>query len=152
MKIKRAQYISKNIEINQELHFAAAFTKLKINNIWNLHFSGSPLWNLFSPGAERFVGSYNKSMKCMLNLPLGTHRFLLEPLSGEKPLMMILISRFLSFMSQIDRSEKTAIKMLKREALKNVRSITGNNMRRIMLLMGEDCMEKVTKNNMDKID
>ena len=152
MKIKRAQYISKNIEINQELHFAAASTKLKINNIWNTHFSGSPLWNLFSPGAEQFLGSYNKSMKCMLKLPLETHRFLLEPLSGEKPLMTILIGRFLSFMSQIDRSEKTAIKMLKREALKNVRSITGNNMRRIMLLMGEDCMEKVTKNNMDKID
>ena len=66
--------------------------------------------------------------------------------------MMILISRFLSFMSQIDRSEKTAIKMLKREALKDVRSITGNNMRRIMLLMGEDCMENVSKNNMDKIE
>ena len=84
MKIKTAQYISKNIDINQELHFAAASTKLKVNNIWNTHFSGSPHWNLLSPGAERFVGSYNQSMKCMLNLPLGTHRFLLEPLSGEK--------------------------------------------------------------------
>ena len=42
--------------------------------------------------------------------------------------------------------------MLKREALKDVRSITGNNMRRIMLLMGEDCMEKVTKSNIDKIN
>ena len=39
MKIKRAQYISKNIEIDQELHFAAASTKLKVNNIWNTHFS-----------------------------------------------------------------------------------------------------------------
>ena len=31
MRVKRAQYISKNIEINQELHFAAAATKLQVN-------------------------------------------------------------------------------------------------------------------------
>ena len=151
MRVKRAQYISKNIEINQELHFAAAATKLQVNKIWNTHFSGSPLWNLFSPGAERFLGSYNKSMKYMMKLPLATHRFLLEPLSGDKPLMIILISRFLSFMNQIDRSEKTAIKMLKREALTDVRSTTGNNMRRIMLLMGENCIRNVSKNNIGKI-
>ena len=152
MRIKRAQYISKNIEINQEFHFSAASTRLKVNQIWNTHFSGSPLLNLFIPGAERFVGSYNKSMKCMMNLPIESHRFLLEPLSGEKPLMVILISRFLSFMDQIDKSEKTAIKMLKREAMKDVRSITGNNFRRIMLLMGEDSFKNVNKYNVDKIN
>ena len=88
----------------------------------------------------------------MMNLPIESHRFLLEPLSGEKPLMVILISRFLSFMDQIDKSEKTAIKMLKREAMKDVRSITGNNFRRIMLLMGEDSFMNVNKYNVNKIN
>ena len=54
-------------------------------------------------------------------------------------------------MNQIDRSEKTAIKMLKREALKDVGSTTGNNLRRIMLLMGESRINNVTKKNIDKI-
>ena len=101
MKVKRAKYISKNIEINQEFYFAASATRVKVNNIWNTHFSGSPLWNLFSPGTDRIIGSYNRSIKCMMKLPLATHRYLLEPLSGEKPAMVILADLFLSFMVKI---------------------------------------------------
>ena len=72
MRIKRAKYISKNIEINQEFHFAAASTRVRVNSIWNTHFSSSPLWNLFSPGVEGIVGSYNRSLKSMMKLPLAT--------------------------------------------------------------------------------
>ena len=147
MRIKRAKYISKNIELNQEFHFSAASTRLQINSIWNTHFSGSPLWNLFSPGTERIVGSYNRSIKSMMRLPLATHRYLLEPLSGQKPAMKILIDRFLTFMEKIDKSEKVAIKMLKKEAMRDVRSTTGANMRGIMLLMGKTSYDDVTRDN-----
>ena len=152
MKIKRARYISKNCEINQEFHFAAASTRVQVNRIWNTHFSGSPLWNLFSPGAERIVGSYNRSIKCMMQLPLATHRYMLEPLSGEKPAMAILADRFLSFMDKIDKTDKMAIKMLKREAMKDVRSTTGANYRGIMLLSGETSIQKVNRDSLKKVE
>ena len=152
MRIKRAKYISKNVEINQEFHFAAASTRIKVNNIWNTHFSGSPLWNLFSPGAERIVGSYNRSLKSMMKLPLATHRYLLEPLSGEKPAMVILMDRFLSFMEKIDKSEKSAIKMLKKEAMRDVRSTTGANLRGIMLLAGESSIMNVTRDSLKNVE
>ena len=152
MRIKRAKYISKNVEINQGFHFAAASTRIQVNNIWNTHFSGSPLWNLFSPGAERIIGSYNRSLKCMMKLPLATHRYLLEPLSGEKPAMIILIDRFLSFMEKIEKSEKTAIKMLKKEAMIDVRSTTGANLRGIMLLAGESSIMNVTRDSIRNIE
>ena len=152
MRIKRAKYIAKNIEINQEFHFSAASTRLQINSIWNTHFSGSPLWSLFSPGTERFVGSYNRSIKSMMRLPLDTHRYLLEPLSGQKPAMLILIDRFLSFMEKIEKSQKIAIKMLKKEAMKDVRSTTGNNMRGIMLLMGKASFKDVTRVNLKDLE
>ena len=145
MRVNRAKYISKNIELNQEFHFAAASTKVRVNSIWNTHFSGSPLCNLFSPGAESIVGSYNRSIKSMMKLPLATHRFLLEPLSGQKPVMVTLIDRFLSFIQKIDKSEKIAIKMLKKVALRDVRSITGGNMRGIMPLMGKTSYSNVTR-------
>ena len=35
MNIKQARYISKNNEINQELYFAAAETKMIVNDIYN---------------------------------------------------------------------------------------------------------------------
>ena len=72
------------------------------------------MWNLFSSGAESMIGSYNRSIKSMLQLPFATHRYMLEPLSGEKPAMAILADRFLTFMDKIDKTDKEAIKMLKR--------------------------------------
>ena len=69
----------------------------------------------------------------MMKLPLATHRFLLEPLSGQKPVIVILMDRFLSFMDKIEKSKKVAIKMLKKEAMRDVRSTTGANMRGIIL-------------------
>ena len=41
--------------------------------------------------------------------------------------MAILINRFLSFMDMIKKSDKVAIKMLRKEAMKGVRSRTGEN-------------------------
>ena len=151
IKIKRAKYLAKNVEINQEFYFAAASTRLQVNRIWNTHFSGSPIWNLFSPGAERFIGSYNRSIKCMLQLPLATHRYMLEPLSGEKAAMNILADRFLSFMDKIVKSDKSAIKMLRKEAMNDVRSTTGANYRGIMLLTGETGIEKVNRESIKKM-
>jgi hypothetical protein len=51
MKVKRANYIDKNIELNQEFYFAHPSTKVNLNQIYNSHHSGSPLWDLFGQGA-----------------------------------------------------------------------------------------------------
>jgi hypothetical protein len=134
MKVKRAQYIDKNIELNQEFYFAHPSTKVKVNQIYNSHYSGSPLWDLFGPGAASMEATFNKSVKLMLDLPYATHRCLIEPLTDLKHVKLTLIQRFLGFMEKIDASDKTALKMLKHEAMKDVRSVTGRNYRNIILL------------------
>ena len=88
----------------------------------------------------------------MMNLPYATHRSLIEPLTEEKHLKKILISRFLTFMEMISNSEKQRVKMLMEVAKKDVRSITGSNYRNIMLLMGKCSVEDVKKVDIDKID
>ena len=87
----------------------------------------------------------------MLQLPLATHRYMLEPLSGEKPAMAILADRFLSFMDSIEKSDKLAIKMLRKEAMKDVRSTTGANYRGIMMLTGESSINKVNRKSLEKM-
>jgi hypothetical protein len=87
-----------------------------------------------------------------MKLPLATHRYLLEPLSGEKPAMAILADRFLTFMDKIDKTDKKAIKMLKREAIKDVRSTTGANYRGIMLMSGETTIQKVNRDSLKKVE
>ena len=43
IKVKRANFISKNIDLNQEFSFSHPQTKVKMNLIFNFHFTGSPL-------------------------------------------------------------------------------------------------------------
>ena len=83
MRVKNAAYVEKNIELNQEFFFTHPSTKLTMNRIYNSHYSGSPLWNLFGIGAKRIESSYNRSVKIMLDLPYATHRWLIEPLIGH---------------------------------------------------------------------
>ena len=51
-------------------------------------------------------------------------------------------------MEKIDKSEKIGIKMLKKEAMRDVRSTTGGNMRGIMLLMDKTSYGDVTRDNL----
>ena len=125
--MKNAQYINKNIELNQEFFFAHPFTKIKVNKIYNSHFYGSPLWNLFGSGALRIESSYNRSVKIMLDLPYATHRSLIQPLTDDVHVKLVLIRRFLSFMDKIKNSGKVPLTMLMSEAMKDVRSTTGSN-------------------------
>ena len=151
MKVKNAQYIGKNIELNQEFHFSHPSTRLRLNNIYNSHYSGSVLWDLFSPGALTMESSYNRSVKVMLDLPVATHRSLIEPITNAKHIKLVLIKRFLGFMEKIEKSGKVAIKMLRQEAMDDVRSITGSNYRNIMLLLGKSSVHDVKMVDAEKL-
>jgi hypothetical protein len=76
-------------------------------------------------------------VKLMLDLPLSTHRNLIEPLSGQMHLRKILVKRFLSFISQIEKSSKIVPKILLNCIKSDVRSTSGRNLRKILLLTGK---------------
>ena len=147
-----AKYIEKNVELNQEFYFAHPTTTLELNQVYNSHYSSSPLWNLFGHGAMRIESSYNRSVKIMLDLPYQTHRYVIEPLTGMEHVKRVLIRRFLSFMQKIAKSGKKAIRMLMETSKKDVRSVTGRNFREIMLLVGKTSVESVTKADGNKVE
>ena len=86
-------FATKNIELNHEFYFASPFLKFRINEIYNTHYTGSPLWNLFSDEAMKFESCYNKAGKIMFHLPLATHSYFIELVTGHI-LRIILVSRF----------------------------------------------------------
>ena len=143
MNIKNAQYVRKNIELNQEFHFSDPFTRLKLNNIYNSHYYGSCLWDLFSPGSVHLESSYNRSVKIMLDLPFATHRYLIQPLTEQEHVKILLVRRFLSFIEKIKKSAKPPLLMLLSDAMYDARSITGSNIRNIMLLVGKTSINGV---------
>ena len=148
---KRTQFIQKCCELQQEFSFAHPLTKILVNNIYNCHFTGSPLWDLFGNEVGSFERTWNTSMRWMLDLPLTTHSYLIEPLSGSRHLKRILIKRFISFLHQIMNSEKLATKQLLKFIYKDARSITGNNIRNILRLTHKRHWSEVSSGDIDKI-
>ena len=137
MLIKRAKYISKNMELNQELYFAAPESRLMMNEIYNSSWFGSSLYSIFSQDTVRLESSYNRSIKIMMDLPMATHRYLIEPLSGRKHLRKVFVKRFLTMIQSIRKSTKPILKMILSAIEYDARSDTGRTLRSIMMESGK---------------
>ena len=75
VKVKAAKFIDKNNSICQELYFAHPEFKVRTNNIYNGHWTGSQLWKFGSKEVEKLESTYNRSVKNMFDLPYATHRY-----------------------------------------------------------------------------
>ena len=151
IKIKRAQFINKNNELNQEFWFSHPSTKITINQIYNFHFTGSPIWDLFCKEAVMLENSWNTAVRLMFDLPLQTHRYFIEPISEVKHLKFVLIERFRGFIEQIIKSRKIIPKHVLKYVKHDVRSVTGSNLRNILLLTDKDTIEELNSNDIKKL-
>ena len=110
-KCKRAMFIERNIEINQEFPSAHPEIKCRINRIYNSSFPGSVLYDLTSEPARQLVNSWSVSVRQMWGLPMQSHRYLIEPLAGDHAQAM-LVSRFVKFIQNIKKSPKLATQFM----------------------------------------
>ena len=151
IKVKRACFINKNIELNQEFGFCHPSAKVRINRIYNLHFTGSVLWDLFSKEAIMLENSWNTSVRVMFDLPMQTHRNLIEPVSQTRHLKFVLLERFLGFLNQIEKSKKKVPKQLLAFIKHEVRSITGSNLRNLLLVSDKNSIEELSKEDIKQL-
>ena len=145
IKIKRAQYIQKNCEILQEFSFAHPMTILKVYQIFNSHFYGSPLFDLFSRECNMLEKSYNVSVRRMFDIPRESSSYFIESLTECPHLRSVLVKRFLKFVDKLNGSEKTRkmLNLIKHD----VRSVTGRNLRNIMDLVNTDSIDSLTSSD-----
>ena len=87
----------------------------------------------------------------MYDLPLQTHKHLIEPISETRHLKFVLIDRFVGFLQQIEKSQKHIPKQLLSFIKHDVQSTTGSNLRNILLLTNKDTIEEITKDDMQKL-
>ena len=125
LKMKTATYIQKNCSIIQEFNFAHPITKLRLNSIYNCHFSGSALWDLFSQSMRSFESTFNRSVKMMTDLPFETHRYFFESLLGTPHMKLRILKNYLTFIKSIKMSSKQVLRHLYTISSSDVRSITG---------------------------
>ena len=149
MKIKNAKYIDKNNSLCQEFYFTHPENKVQLNSIFNNHYTGSQLWKFDSRGFEKTEATYNRSIKIMNDVPFATHRFLIEPISGLPHMSRTLVRRYLTFIEQIKKSKKLALRQLLDIAQSDVRTTTGANLRFIMLLTEKNRIGDLNAGNVD---
>ena len=78
------------------------------------------------------------------NFWLTIHWYLVEPVPGQIHLKKMLIRRFLSFFKQVIKSKKNLPKQLLNTIQNDTRSITGSNIRKILLLTSKESIEQIT--------
>ena len=88
--------------------------------------------------------SWNTSFRIMYNLPYSTHRFFVQPVSGKTHIKRVLLERFLGFLTQIRNSRKKLPSKLFGVVCRDTGSITGSNLRKIMLLQGKHTIEEIS--------
>ena len=148
---KRAQYIQINNEIMQEFNSAHPSTKMQLNCIYNTHFTGSVIWDLFSRESIMIENTWNVSIRNMLNLHRETHRYIIEPISEVKHIKFSLLKRFLKFSNALASSSKCPVQTFFHKLKRDCSSTTGSNSRRIMRLVGQDDVNDMPINDINTI-
>ena len=142
-------HFARTNSLGQEFHFAHPETRIRLNTIYNSHFTGSQLWKLGTRELEKFVATYNKTVKIIYDLPWATHRYFIEPLTGMTHMARVLARRYISFIDKVRNSPKTALGQLLSLVESDVRMTTGYNLRTIMLQAGLNRLEDVGVENCD---
>ena len=112
---------------------------------------GSPLWDLFSNPVDSLEKTYNRSVRMMLNIPLQTHKYLIEPLSQQPHLRFLMYKRFINFRMKILKSSKKILKHVLQICENNCGSVTGSNLRNLMLLCDKDSISKIDCSDIDEL-
>ena len=87
----------------------------------------------------------------MYDLPCATHRFFIEHLTDNPHMKKVLMRRYLTFIQSIEKSHKKSLHLLLNIARNDVRSVTGSNLRNIMLLCGKNLVTELCPHNISHI-
>ena len=148
---KRAQYINRVNELNQEFSFAHYSTRIMINNIFNTSFYGSQLWDLFSKEAKRVEKTWNISQRTLLRMPRTSHRYFIEPLLNTRHLSFSLMKRFINFIEKVAVSPKYVMRRVFVAVKSDCRSTSGNNLRKIMLQAKKNVADNIVNSEVDDL-
>ena len=120
LREKRAIFIDKCMELNQEFFTYPPEIKLKMCNIYNTHFTGSPLWDFESHYFAQLCNTWNENMRIMFEIPKETHCWMVEELSHGKHARTMIFSRYIKFIDSLVNNKRPTIRSLFKIVSKSV--------------------------------
>ena len=134
----RGKFISKTIEIREELCFAHPEQIMQAVQLLCTDGYGSMLWKLRSPGAESFFKSWNTCVKLVHGIPRNTFTYLVEGYfaSGQTSLRNQILSRYSGFFRGLLLSPSKEVRFLAKIVSTDPRSSTCLNLRYLSEMTG----------------
>ena len=87
----------------------------------------------------------------MYNPPRNTRKFLVEPVSESIHIKKVVIKHFLTFVDRIKSSSKIALKNVFNVVRYDCQSVTGSNLRNIMLLVDKTNIDDLGVDDYNKV-
>ena len=128
---KRGCFIGRIHSILQEVHFANPLVKMELISLYASSFYGSALWKLFDGPCDKLYAAWNNAVREAFDIPITSHRFFIEEVSGHLHPMVMLSSRFVKFHETLQKSEKVSIRYLSELCSSNLRTYYAQNLRSI---------------------
>ena len=124
---KRATFITKLHSLRQELGDQDPTVFNKLMYTYGGAFYGSNLWDLGADDSISLYSSWNKSIRTTYQLPIDSHRYVLQELCNKADLKACLLKRFSKFRTQIQNSNKPEVIHLFNLQKSDLRSTFGRN-------------------------
>ena len=124
---KRAIFISKIHALRQELGDQHPEVFNKLVYAYAGSFYGSNLWDLYTVTSSKLYSAWNRTLRLTFQLPINTHRFILQSLYSKADLRFSLMKRFGKFSDQLHKCEKREVLHLLSIQKFDLRSTFGKN-------------------------
>ena len=125
---KRAILFDKVHQVQQQFGKYNPRLVIKLLSIYSTALYGSCLWQLASEEHMKLIRSWNAAVKIIWDLPHPTHTRFLESLSPVPHLEAVLMSRYIGFIENLRKSEKTLVKLIFNSCSSDLSSSTGQNL------------------------
>ena len=144
IKVKRVIFINNCTSMNNEFCFIKPEEQVKLLNLYNAHFTGSPSWSFKSDMFSQLMNSWNVNLRVIFDLPYGTHSYQVNSLTEGKHAREMIYQRYLKFLKSVATNRRPALVSLLKEVQNSCLALVGNNLRRILLDSGVQVNPGVT--------
>ena len=149
IKIKRAIFIERSVEIRETFSFALPEQVLRAVQIYCLHLYGGMLWEFDSDKTGEFCRAWRTCVKLVYAVPRSTKTFIVDHYLAANfdPVLKELFSRYVKFVKSLRNSASIEVQALFNIVKKDIQSNTGKNIHVIQTETGLNPL-KITSRTM----
>jgi hypothetical protein len=140
VRIRRAVFISRSIEVRGQFAFAVPAQVLRAVQVMCCDAYGSPLWRLDSPATLSFGKAWSSCVRRVYRLPVNTFTYLVEGHLAKDftPLRNQVLGRYPGFFKRLTCSPSKEVQMMAAVAASCAQTVTACNLAYLKQLTDRD--------------